>query len=159
MGPELRAPDDIRTLGLPRIDAHAVVVDADVDRTWAALLRFTTRRLATRTPSHTDRLLRTEHPGGFEVYATERPRWLVLHGGHRFSSYAIDFRLEPQDGRTILTATSNAAFDRPGGRVYRALVISSHAHVLATTVMLRAIARLAEGTPQSSAPTGRSPGP
>jgi hypothetical protein len=42
----------------------------------------------------------------------------------------------------VLTATTRAAFPGARGRAYRALVIGTRAHVLATRHMLHAVRRL-----------------
>ena len=66
---------------------------------------------------------------------------LELAGRHRFSRYALTFSLQDgQPGVTRLAARSFAEFPGIHGRAYRALVISTRLHVLATRAMLRTIA-------------------
>jgi hypothetical protein len=84
---------------------------------------------------------------GFHVDAAERPRELALAGEHRFSTYALTFRLDGRnDGRTRLRAETRAAFPGPKGSAYRALVIGTRAHVVVTRRLLGAIKRRAERT-------------
>jgi hypothetical protein len=65
-----------------------------------------------------------------------------MAGRHRFSRYALVFRLtESANGQTTVAARSYAEFPGPHGRVYRALVIGPGAHVVATNQILRAIRR------------------
>jgi hypothetical protein len=63
------------------------------------------------------------------------PDRLVLAGRHRFSRYQLAFDLtEVADSATHLRATTHAD-------IYRALVIGTGAHVVATTGILRSIHR------------------
>jgi hypothetical protein len=82
---------------------------------------------------------------GFHVEAAEEPRELALAGSHRFSNYALIFRLEPTAaGRTRLRAETRAEFPHLKGSVYRALVIGTRGHVLATRRLLNAAKQRAE---------------
>src|SRR6201991_4326355 len=68
---------------------------------------------------------------GFHVAELAPERLLVLAGSHRFSDYALVFRLEPLGGRrTRLVAETRAEFPGVRGRAYRALVIGTRMHVL-----------------------------
>lgn len=81
------------------------------------------------------RRLRSEG-GGTESAAS-------LAGRHRFARYALVFDLaDVADGETLLSARTYADFRGPHGRVYRALVIGTRAHVVATKHVLRSIRRL-----------------
>ncbi len=82
---------------------------------------------------------------GFHVELAEPGRELALAGRHRFSSYALIFRLDRLDaGRTRLRAETRADFPRLKGSVYRALVIGTRGHVLVTRRLLDAAKRRAE---------------
>jgi hypothetical protein len=82
---------------------------------------------------------------GFRVVRANRPTLLALEGEHRYSRYALTFRLEELGpGRTEVRAETHAEFPGVQGRVYRALVIGSRAHVITVRSMLRAVKRRAE---------------
>jgi hypothetical protein len=142
---------------LPYIDEHSVAIGAGADATWAALLRVVEGSFASN--GRGARLLgcadvdasgpRPLAPGstlpGFHVEAAERPKELALVGNHRFSSYALIFRLDQQsDSHTTLRAETRAEFPGPKGRAYRALVIGTRIHVLVTRRILNAVKRRAE---------------
>ena len=63
----------------------------------------------------------------------------MLSGRHRFSRYALVLEIDPSGEQTVLRARTFAAFPGPHGRVYRLLVISSRAHVVATRRILASI--------------------
>jgi hypothetical protein len=141
---------------LPRIDEHTVSVDAEPARVWSALGDLLRRSPATVT-SLGARLLGA-HPAvsagdpleagatvpGFTVVRAAAPVELALQGRHRFSRYALIFRLDAVAGRTILRAETRAAFPGASGRLYRALVIGTRGHAVVVHAMLRTIRRLAE---------------
>jgi hypothetical protein len=131
---------------LPYVDEHAVEVRAPRDRVWRALDDYvhTSVGLSDRHPLGL--VLGTRPRSGFAVAATEPGEQVVLEGRHRFSVYrlVIDVADGSRPGTTTLRGTTLAAFPGPHGRVYRLLVISSGAHVVATTRMLRTIGRRAE---------------
>lgn len=82
---------------------------------------------------------------GFHVEAAQEPLKLALVGRHRFSRYALIFRLdEPAAGHTRLRAETRAEFPGLAGRAYRGLVIGTGAHVLVTRRILEAAKRRAE---------------
>jgi len=82
---------------------------------------------------------------GFHVEAAERPRELALAGSHRFSNYALIFRLERLDAtRTGLRAETRAIFPGLKGSAYKALVIGTRGHVLVTRRLLDAAKQRAE---------------
>ena len=64
---------------------------------------------------------------------------LRLAGRHRFSRYQLVFGLSDDADGTLLSARTYADFPGLHGRVYRALVIGSGAHVLAVRHMLRSV--------------------
>jgi hypothetical protein len=82
---------------------------------------------------------------GFRVERARPPAELALAGRHRFSRYALVFRIDDLPGGTAcLRAESRAEFPGAAGRAYRLLVIGSRGHVLAVRRMLAAVKRRAE---------------
>jgi hypothetical protein len=82
---------------------------------------------------------------GFHVEVADRPRELALGGSHRFSNYALIFRLEELDeNHTRLRAETRATFPGLRGGVYRTLVITTRGHVLVTRRLLNATRQRAE---------------
>jgi hypothetical protein len=143
---------------LPFVDRHEIAVDADVESAWEAV-----RAVAGARPSgaalRLARALRCRYPEpsgprplevgsttcGFQVARAEAPHELALEGGHRFSEYALIFRVRPTDGGGAhVSAETRAAFPGATGRAYRAAVIGTRAHVVAVRRMLSAIRRRAE---------------
>jgi len=144
---------------LPRVDEHALTVDADREATWAALLRGAESAVSSAAAPRYARLVGcvdTEASGprplavgsafpGFHVAAATEPAELALAGSHRFSDYALIFRLdELADGRTRLRAETRAEFPGRKGALYKGLVIGTRLHVLATRRLLGAAKRRAE---------------
>ena len=82
---------------------------------------------------------------GFRVARSEAPTELALEGAHRFSRYALIFRIDDLGGaRSRLRAETRADFPGAHGRLYRALVIGTRGHVLAVRRILGAVRRRAE---------------
>ena len=82
---------------------------------------------------------------GFVVARSVPPAVLALMGEHRFARYALIFRTtETLAGPVRLSAETRAEFRGGRGRVYRALVIGTRGHVLATHSVLRSVRRAAE---------------
>jgi hypothetical protein len=144
---------------LPHIDEHSASVAADVDATWRSLFRVIERSFSSARTARFARLLGCVDSGpdgprpmdtgsafpGFHVEVAERPRELALAGGHRFSDYALIFRLDDLgDGRTRLRAETRAQFPGLNGSAYRTLVIGTRAHVLVTRRLLGAVKTHAE---------------
>jgi hypothetical protein len=144
---------------LPHIDEHSLAVEADAESTWEALLRVAEGSFGTAGTARVARLLgcaEVEASGprplaggstipGFGVELAERPEQLSLTGGHRFSSYALIFRLdERSEGRTVLRAETRADFPGLKGSIYRAAVIGTRGHVLVTRRLLGAVKQRAE---------------
>lgn len=142
---------------LPRIDEHVVVVDADLDTTWSACRRAVDGSF--RSVGRTARLLGCEDTvasgprplatgsslPGFHVENAEPGKALALVGRHRFSDYALIFRLEEAgDGATTVRAETRARFPGVKGSVYKTLVIRTRGHVLVTRRLLAAIKQRAE---------------
>jgi hypothetical protein len=150
---------------LPRIDEHTITVRVDdPGRVWSALGEVLGRsrvpglgRSRIPTTGYGARLLQVQ-PGtrsgdpllagstlpGFTVIRAEPGKELALTGHHRFSSYALIFRLTASEHRTTLSAETRAEFPGVSGRVYRGLVIGTRGHVLVVCTLLRATRRRAE---------------
>jgi len=142
---------------LPVLDEHRITVSADAETTWhavAAVAAGSAGRLATgyawavrcadwKAAGPRPLAVGSTVPG-FRVVAADPPERLVLAGRHLFSDYRLAFRLEPDDGRTVVRAESRAVFPGLAGRGYRLLVIGSGGHVVGMRLLLRKIARLAE---------------
>lgn len=125
---------------LPYIDEHVVAVDAPRKPVWTALQRYTTSLLRSVERNPLLVLLGLKPRAGFAVTDSTEQRRIVLDGRHRFSNYRLVFELtDAPGGGTVVHAHSYAAFPGVHGRAYRALVIGSRLHVVATNYMLRAI--------------------
>lgn len=144
---------------LPYVDEHEATVEAGREATWQALLHVVEATVSSAGAPRYARLVGcadTEASGprplavgstlpGFHVAAAEQPEELGLAGSHRFSDYALVFRLERlSDSRTRLRAETRAEFPGLKGAAYRALVIGTRLHVLATGRVLGATKRRAE---------------
>jgi hypothetical protein len=82
---------------------------------------------------------------GFHVAAAEEQVMLALVGAHRFSSYALIFRLDDLGAKgTRLSAETRAEFPGLKGRLYRAMVIGTRGHVIVTRGLLAAVERRVE---------------
>jgi hypothetical protein len=144
---------------LPYVDEHATSIVAGIDDVWCSLLETLDRTFSRsgmanyarivgcvdHTPSGPRPLAQGSTVPGFRVVAVDPGRELLLRGRHRFSSYALIFRLEHvTTGQSRLRAESRAAFPGLPGRMYRLVVISSGGHVRAVRSLLAAIRRDAE---------------
>lgn len=143
---------------LPHIDEHSLAIEAGSEATWEALLRVAEGSFGTPGTARVARLLdcaEVEASGprplatgstipGFRVELAESPQQLSLAGGHRFSSYALIFRLDEQGERTMLRAETRANFPGLKGGIYRTAVIGTRGHVLVTRRLLSAVKRRAE---------------
>ncbi|WP_433401931.1 hypothetical protein [Streptomyces sp. CA-146814] len=146
---------------LPYLDEHTTVIAAEADDVWrglcAALERSFSRapaaayarlvRAADTRPSGPRPLAEGSVLPGFRVRAASLGEQLILHGRHRFSSYALIFRLEPLGpGRTRLRAESRAAFPGVAGGAYRRLVFGSGGHAVGMRRLLAGIRRTSEAS-------------
>jgi hypothetical protein len=144
---------------LPHVDEHTVSIDAEPSVTWAALERVVDRSFSSATTARFAGLIGcidTESTGprpfaagsvvpGFHVEHADPERELTLVGAHRFSAYALVFRLEAESGgHTLVRAETRADFPGVKGSIYRGLVIGTRIHVLVTRRLLRATKRSAE---------------
>lgn len=137
---------------LPHIDEHVTIVAAAPDRVWAELGAVLgaanppgsravgqALRVQPLDPSG-DPLGRGSSLRGFRVARSQPVVELALEGEHRFSRYALIFRMDALGpDRVRLRAETRAAFPGPSGRVYRALVIGTRGHVLVVRRLLRAV--------------------
>lgn len=127
-------------VALPFIDENALDVAAPRAEVWLRLNHFAERALLSGGGA-LHRLLGTEPRAGFELASSLPGERLELAGRHRFARYVLAFTLsDAAPGTTRLAARSFAEFPGLHGRAYRALVIGTRLHVLATRGMLRAIA-------------------
>lgn len=144
---------------LPHIDEHSLGVESGRETTWEALLRAAEGFVSSPAAPRFARILGcadTETSGprplregsafpGFHVSAATAPVELLLAGSHRFSDYALVFRLDELDGgRTRVRAETRAEFPGFKGSVYKALVIGTRMHVLVTRRLLAGVKRRAE---------------
>lgn len=128
---------------LPYVDEHAIRIAASRDVVWAALQRHVATSLLKAEGTALVRLLGTEPRAGFAVSDSVPEKSLSLSGRHRFARYTLAFELaDAQNGATQLRAQTYAAFPGIHGRVYRALVIGTRAHVVATRRILRSVRSL-----------------
>ncbi len=152
---------DVPLESLPYVDEHSTTVAASPERTWEALLAVmgsygkgaVNHRLAQALGCLADE--RSGEPGeigstvpGFVVARSVPPAVLALMGQHRYSRYALIFRIAEQAGDLPLRlgAETRAEFPGRSGGIYRTLVIRSRGHVVATKSILRQVRRRAEGS-------------
>jgi hypothetical protein len=127
---------------LPYIDEHSMRIPAGRATVWKALQDYAATSLRIPAGNPLARLLGTRPAAGFEVSETTPLESLALVGRHRFSRYLLRFELaDAPGGATLLQAQSYANFPGLHGLVYRALVIGSRAHVVATHHILRGVRR------------------
>jgi hypothetical protein len=144
---------------LPHLDEHSVEIAARPEPTWNALLRVVEGSFGSTATGRAARLLgcadldaagpRPLATGsslpGFHVETADEQRELALAGSHRFSEYALIFRLDDLgDDHTRLRAETKATFPGLKGGAYRTLVIGTRGHVLVTRRLLDAAKRRAE---------------
>ena len=125
---------------LPHIDDHELLIDAPVDVVYAVLREYVDG-IGAKEAWVLARLLGTDPPSGFEVVEEVPDRLVRLAGRHRFSRYQLLFELDDVAGGTVLRARSYGEFPGLHGRAYRAAVIGTRGHVLATRFMLKQIRR------------------
>jgi hypothetical protein len=150
---------DVPLETLPHVDEHSVEIDAEPQATWEALLPVVNGSFGGAVSTRIARLLGCEqtqaggdpeHPGatvpGFVVARAIPPMLYALLGAHRFSRYALVFRIDVLDDgdRSRLRAETRAEFPGASGRSYRALVIGTRGHVVVVRRMLRTVKRRAE---------------
>jgi hypothetical protein len=143
---------------LTAIDEHSIEVDAPAEQTWEALFPTLNsvldgnlgRRMSSglgcrETEAEGD----LQHPGGtlpgFVVARAVPPVLLALLGEHRYSRYALVFRIDLLPGqRSRVRAETRAEFPGIKGSLYKAGVIGTRGHVFAVRSILKAVKRRAE---------------
>jgi hypothetical protein len=84
---------------------------------------------------------------GFAVERSVPPADLLLVGRHRFSRYSLQFAIDDlAAGRSRLRAITRAEFPGAAGRAYRALVIGTRLHVVATRSLLAGVRQRVHST-------------
>ena len=142
---------------LPFVDEHMIGIEATERRTWDALLETLPTVFDRAYVRSAGAALGVEHRArrgdlgeigstlpGFVVARAVPPAVLALLGQHRFSRYALIFRIEKTDAGVRLRAETRAEFPGGTGRAYRALVIGTRGHVLVTRRVLNAVKKRAE---------------
>ncbi len=125
---------------LPHIDDHELRIDAPADVVYPVLREYVDS-IGAKEERVLALLLGTDPPSGFGVVEEVPGRLVRLAGRHRFSRYQLLFELDDVPGGTILRARSYGEFPGLRGRVYRAAVIGSRGHVLATRHLLKQVQR------------------
>jgi hypothetical protein len=129
---------------LPFVDDYSRSVAAPVERTWAALQEYVDNLVSTAPHPLLWRVLGTVPQTGFEIVDNAAPHQVVLGGRHRFSTYRLVFRNEPEGEGSRLHAVTYAEFPGLRGRAYRTMLMVSTGHRRAAERMLRTVARHAE---------------
>ena len=144
---------------LPLVDEFSTLIAAGPASVWPVLLEtldeLSSRAAAVgcaRAVGCADRTASGSRPltvgstiPGFRVVSAVPERQLALEGSHRFSSYALVFRLEEMSGeRSRLRAQTRATFPGPAGGLYRRLVIGTGGHELLVRRLLAGIKRRSE---------------
>ncbi|MEW2067630.1 hypothetical protein [Streptomyces sp. NPDC007346] len=144
---------------LPHLDEHTTVIAAGADAVWRGLCAELERSFSRAPAAAYARLVGAADPRqsgprplaegsafpGFRVLVASPGERLTLQGRHRFSSYLLIFRLEPDGpGRTRLRAESRAAFPGRAGGAYRRLVFGTGGHAVGMRRLLAAIRRTSE---------------
>jgi hypothetical protein len=137
----------------PFIDRHRIRVDAPARVTWAALERYACHSLGVRPGGVVAWLLGTVPARGFHASTPDAGRSLALTGRHRFSQYRLVFHIDRGGaGGSEVSASSYAAFPGVWGRLYRALVVGSGLHIVATRRILRGVRDEAESMVRRQGP-------
>ena len=150
---------DVPLESLPFVDEHYIQIAAPQDVVWDALIHVVDEMAAGRSAPRISKALgcaQLDGLGGgagdvgatlpgFMVTRAITPAVLALMGQHRYSRYALIFRilLKPS-GLVLLSAQTRAEFPGRSGRAYRSLVVGSRGHVAATTSILRSVRKRAE---------------
>lgn len=149
---------DVPIESLPHVDEHEVHVEAPESDVWDALVATLPRVFDTRFSRRFAPAVGVAHPlsdgefgrigstlPGFVVSRSVAPCVLALLGEHRFSRYALIFRIDrTSTGASRLRAETRAVFPGLKGRAYRGFVIGTRGHVLVVRRMLGAVQRRAE---------------
>ena len=126
----------------PFLDEYTLEIAAPRQQVWDALVPYAASLgLPTRPP--VTWVWAARPATGFEVVERVEGRLVALAGRHRFARYRLEFALDDAAGGTALHARSYAAFPGVPGRAYRALLLGTHGHQLATRHLLAAVRRRA----------------
>ena len=146
---------------LPSVDEHATDIAAGVDDVWRILIDQVDRMFsgtaisaygriigcADRTAAGPRPLAEGSTMPGFRVDTAAPGAKLVLAGRHRFSSYALTFRIGPAaPGHAWLRAETRAEFPGVVGGAYRMLVIGSGGHALVVRRLLSVVKHRTESS-------------
>ena len=144
---------------LPFVDEHVIGIEATERETWDALIAILPAVFDKAYAARFGAIVGVEHRGrkgelgeigstlpGFVVARAVPPAVLALLGQHRFSRYALIFRIEKTSAGVRLRAETRAEFPGTTGRAYRGMVIGTRAHVLLTRRVLNAVRKRAERT-------------
>ncbi len=143
---------------LPPVDEHSVEIDAPAEAAWAALFptlgesldgplaRRTAKALDCRDEEAVGDL---HHPGGtlpgFVVARSVAPVMLALMGEHKYSRYALVFRIDLLPGqRCRVRAETRALFPGAKGTVYKCAIVGTRGHAIVTRSLLRSLKKRAE---------------
>jgi hypothetical protein len=146
------------TTTLPLIDVRSVEVGASSVRSWRAVIDVMSRsangpgaRVFAVGISSADRgaMGKPDDVGssfpGFHVVRSEPPFLWGLEGGHRFSTYSLEFRVDSiGPWSSAIHAESRARFHGLTGTVYRATVIGTGGHAFAVGLLLARMKAAAE---------------
>ncbi|RLP90077.1 hypothetical protein [Micromonospora sp. CV4] len=149
----------MRIDSLPHLDEHATVIAAETVEVWPHLADIVEKSFSRPGMAGYARLVGAADPGtsgprplaegstfpGFRVVTAIPGQELALRGSHRFSTYALIFRLDAVGaGRSRLRAETRAAFPGLAGGLYRQLLLTSGGHVIGVRRMLAAVRRRSE---------------
>jgi hypothetical protein len=143
--------------GLPHLDDHELHIDAPSAAVFRALKQYVDASLARADGHLVARLLGTDPPSGFAVVEEVPDRLVRLAGQHRFSRYQLVFELDVVPDGTVLRASSYAEFPGLHGRAYRAAVVGTRGHVVATRHLLEQVRRRVAQEGESSASSSTDP--
>jgi hypothetical protein len=143
---------------LPFIDEHGVEVAAAPEVVWESLCRVVEGSFTSASAARFAGLVGCESTAasgprplaegsalpGFVVARAQPGSELALAGRHRYSEYALVFRLAGGGAATRLRAETRARFPGAAGRLYRTAVIGTRGHVFVTMRILEAVRRRAE---------------
>lgn len=149
----------MQTSDLPCLDEHATTIEAPGHDVWRGLLETLDVTFSGSRAHAYARLVgcvpvRSAGPRplavgstvvGFEVTTAMPGRELVLQGRHRFSTYALVFRIdELGPDRSRLRAQTRAVFPGAAGAIYRQLLLRTSGHVLGVRRLLSGVRHRAE---------------
>lgn len=147
-------------LEVPFVDEHSVVINAPAEAVWETLVLQVSGLFGgglapryARVVGCDDQTAGGPRPlaegstmPGFHVEVFTPPSELILAGRHRFSTYALRFRVEPIHAtQSRLRAETRAAFPGVAGGLYRLAVIGTGGHKVAVRKILTRVKRSAVG--------------